>query len=92
MLGNLPKMTKTPLLCVVYFQTLLSYLDLPFAHDLVHDLVVVLVEHAFVVTLLVAQDAQVLGALQLNFKLLLLHREWGGGGLCDGCQKISNAQ
>lgn len=48
-----------------------SYLDLPFSHDLVHNLVVVLVEHAFVVALLVAQDPQVLGALQLNLKLLL---------------------
>lgn len=52
------------------WQKLSPYLDLPFSHDLVHDLVVVLVEHAFVVTLLVAQDAQVLGALQLNLKLL----------------------
>lgn len=47
-----------------------SYLDLAFAHDLVHDLIVVLVEHAFVVTLLVAEDSQVLGALQFNLKLL----------------------
>lgn len=46
------------------------YLDLALSHDLVHDLVVVLVQHAFVVTLLVAEDAQVLGALQLNLKLL----------------------
>lgn len=48
-----------------------SYLDLSFPHNLVHNLVVVLVEHAFVVTLLVTKDPQVLGALQLDFKLLL---------------------
>ncbi len=52
-------------------QQLSSYLDLPFSHDLVHNLVVILVEHAFVETLLVAQNPQVLGALQLNLKLLL---------------------
>lgn len=52
-----------------------TYLDLPLPHDLVHDLVVVLVEHAFVITLLVAQDTQVLGALQLNFKLLSRRRQ-----------------
>lgn len=51
-------------------QKLSPHLDLPFSHDLVHDLVVVLVEHALVVTLLVAQDAEVLGALQLDLKLL----------------------
>lgn len=44
---------------------------MPLAHDLVHDLVVVLVELGLVVALLVAQDAQALRALQLNFKLLL---------------------
>lgn len=37
-----------------------SYLDLPFAHDLVHNLVVILVELAFIVTVLIAQDPQVL--------------------------------
>lgn len=52
-----------------------TYLDLPLPHDLVHDLIVVLVEHAFVVTLLVAQDAQVLGAFQLDFKLLSRRRQ-----------------
>lgn len=52
-------------------QELSSYLDLSFPHDLVHNLVVVLVEHAFVVTLLITQDPQVLWALQLDFKLLL---------------------
>lgn len=51
-------------------QLLFSYLNLPFAHDLVNNLVVVLVEHALVITLLVAQDPQVLGALQLDLKLL----------------------
>lgn len=56
-----------------------TYLDLPLPHDLVHDLVVVLVEHAFVVTLLVAQDAQVLGAFQLNFKLLSRRRKHSRG-------------
>lgn len=48
-----------------------SYLYLPLAHDLVHDLVVVLVELGLVVALLVAEDAQALRSLQLNFKLLL---------------------
>lgn len=48
-----------------------SYLDLPLPHDLVHNLVVILVEHAFVVALLVTQDPQVLGALKLDFKFLL---------------------
>lgn len=43
---------------------------MPFAHNLVHNLIVVFVQHAFVVTLLVAQDPKVLGALQLNLKLL----------------------
>lgn len=52
-------------------QSLSPYLDLPFSHDLVHNLVIVLVEHALVVALLVAQDPQVLGAFQLDFKLLL---------------------
>lgn len=46
------------------------HLDLPFAHDLVHDLVVVLVDLGLVIALLVAQDPQGLGALQLNLKLL----------------------
>lgn len=83
MLGNLPMTTKAALYFVmVYFYTpahqqLLSYLDLSFAHDLVHDLVVVFVEHALVITFLVAQDAQVLGALQLYFKLLFEDIEKG---------------
>lgn len=55
-----------------------AYLDLPLPHDLVHDLVVVLVEHAFVITLLVAKDAQVLGAFQLDFKLLSRRRQHRG--------------
>lgn len=46
------------------------HLDLPFAHDLVHDLVVVLVDFGLVIALLVAQDPQGLRALQLNLKLL----------------------
>lgn len=75
MLGNVPRRTQTSLsaACVYICHVVrrLPYLDLPFSHDLVHDLVVVLVEHAFVVALLVAQDPQVLGALQLDFKLLL---------------------
>lgn len=70
MLGNVPKRTQSPL-----FVLPPSYLHLPFSHDLVHDLVVVLVEHAFVVTFLVAQDPQVLGALQLNLKLLFKDTE-----------------
>lgn len=41
------------------------------SHDLVYDLVVVLVELGLVVAFLVAQDAQALRALQLNFELLL---------------------
>lgn len=48
-----------------------SHLHLPLAHDLVYDLVVILVELGFVVAFLVAQDAQALRALQLDFKLLL---------------------
>lgn len=52
-----------------------SYLDLSLSHDLVHNLVVVLVEHAFVVALLVAQDPQVLGALQLDLKLLFINTD-----------------
>lgn len=51
-----------------------SYLHLPLAHDLVYDLVVVLVELGLVVALLVAQDAQALRALQLDFELLLESR------------------
>lgn len=46
------------------------HLDLSFAHDLVHDLVVVLVDLGLVIALFVAQDPQGLGALQLNLKLL----------------------
>lgn len=76
MLGNVPKRTQTVSLCVFLLsvtacQQSSSYLDLPFSHDLVHNLVVVLVEHAFVVALLVAQDPKVLGALQLYLKFLL---------------------
>lgn len=41
------------------------------AHDLVYNLIVILVELGFVVAFLVAQDAQALRALQLNFELLL---------------------
>lgn len=70
MVGNVPKRKQMSLL-VAACQRLCSYLDLPFSHDLVHNLIVVLVQHAFVVTLLVAEDPQVLGALQLNLKLLL---------------------
>lgn len=47
-----------------------AYLDLSLAHDLVHDFIVVLVELGLVVALLVAEDAQGLGALQLDLKLL----------------------
>lgn len=47
-----------------------SHLDLPFAHDLVHDLVVVLVDLSLVIALLVAQDPQGLRPLQLNLELL----------------------
>lgn len=47
-----------------------AYLNLPLAHDLVHDFVVVFVELGLVVALLVAEDAQGLGALQLDLKLL----------------------
>lgn len=50
-----------------------SHLDLPFAHDLVHDLVVVLVDLGLVIALLIAQDPQGLRALQLNLKLLGKH-------------------
>lgn len=72
-LGKLPREEHRCLsLCSFVFEMPLSspHLDLPFAHDLVHNLVVVLVEHALVVTRLVTQDPQLLGALQLNFKLL----------------------
>lgn len=51
-------------------RSLSAYLDLPFAHDLVHDFVVVLVELSLIIALLVAEYAQGLGALQLNLKLL----------------------
>ena len=47
-----------------------SHLDLPFAHDLVHDLVVVPIDLGLVIALLVAQDPQGLRALQLNLELL----------------------
>lgn len=47
-----------------------TYLDLPLAHDLVHDFIVVLVELGLVVTFLIAEDAQGLGAFQFNLKLL----------------------
>lgn len=82
MLGNLPQEDTGVSLWVWFIfvmvcQQLSSYLDLPLSHDLVHDLVVVLVEHAFVVALLVTQDPQVLGALQLDFKLLLDDTEKG---------------
>lgn len=70
MVGNVPKRMQMSLL-VAACQRLFSYLDLPFSHDLVHNLIVVLVQHAFVITLLVAEDPQVLGALELNLKLLL---------------------
>lgn len=69
MLGNVPKRTQTSLYMKAC-QRQFSYLDLPFSHDLVHNLIVVLVEHALIIALLVAQDPQVLGALQLNLKLL----------------------
>ena len=55
---------------VMACRQLSSYLDLTFPHDFVHNLVVVLVEHAFVVTLLVAKNPQVLGAFQFDLKLL----------------------
>lgn len=51
--------------------TLASYLDLPLAHDLVHNLVVVFVDLGLVIALLIAQDPQGLGPLQLNLKLLV---------------------
>lgn len=46
------------------------YLHLALAHDLVHYLVVVLVELGLVVTLLIAQDPQALRPFQLYLKLL----------------------
>lgn len=78
MLGKLPKITQTSL-CGDYLYdhplvaspSLCSYLNLAFPHDLVHYLVVVLIEHALIVALLIAQDPQVLGAFQLDLKLLL---------------------
>lgn len=68
------------------------HLDLPFAHDLVHDLVVVLVDFGLVIALLVAQDPQGLRALQLNLKLLIplgLCRipKYPGFGLADKIAK-----
>ena len=48
----------------------LSHLNLALAHNLVHDLVVVLADLALVVARLVAQDPEALGALQLDLKLL----------------------
>lgn len=81
MLGNVPKrMSLFVCFCDGQKQPF-SYLDLSFPHDLIHDLVVVLVEHALVVTLLVAQDAQVLGALQLDLKLLFDHTDKEKGEL-----------
>lgn len=47
-----------------------TYLDLPLAHDLVHNFIVVLVELGLVIALLIAEDAQGLGTFQLNLKLL----------------------
>ena len=70
-MGNVPERTRTSLFVGGMFSAAVSYLDLPLSHDLVHNLVVVLVEQAFVVTVLVAQDPQELGALQLNLKLLV---------------------
>lgn len=75
MLGNVPQEDRDVSLCLLVVSVTASYLDLSFAHDLVHDLVVVLVEHALVVTVLVAKDPQVLGALQLDLELLFNHTE-----------------
>lgn len=55
---------------------LAPHLDLPFAHDLVQDLIVVLVDLGLVVALLIAQDPQGLRALQLDLELL---RRWNEG-------------
>lgn len=61
---------SSPSLGLVPWLHLDPHLDLPFAHDLVHNLIVVLVDLGLVVALLVAQDPQRLRALQLNLKLL----------------------
>ena len=55
-----------------------AHLNLALAHDLVHDLVVVLVDLALVVARLVAQDPEALGALQLDLKLLQRDRTHAG--------------
>jgi hypothetical protein len=47
------------------------HLDLPFAHDLIHDLIVVLVDLGLVIALLITQDSQGLRAFQLNLKFLV---------------------
>lgn len=77
------------------------HLDLPFAHDLVHDLIVVLVDLGLVIALLVAQDPQGLGALQLDLELLGGQKRrgsefptvapviWVGGGLRGQCRHPS---
>lgn len=62
-----PQSQKRLLSCT----TLAPYLDLPLAHDLVHNLVVVLVDLGLVVALLIAQDPQGLRTLKLNLKLLV---------------------
>lgn len=61
---------QLPRPCLVAWLHLDPHLDLPFAHDLVHDLVVVLVDLGLVIALLVAQDPQGLRALQLDLELL----------------------
>lgn len=58
---------RGPLNCL----SLAPYLDLPLAHDLVHNLIVVLVDLGLVIALLIAQDPQGLRTLQLNLKLLV---------------------
>lgn len=53
------------------------HLDLSFAHDLVHNLIVVLVDLGLVIALLIAKDPQGLRALQLNLKFLEKDRTKG---------------
>lgn len=96
MLGNVPASSYALVRAV-------TYLDLSLPHDLVHDLVVVLVQHAFVVTLLVAQDAQVLRAFQLDLKFLSQQQgttwekrgsvAWGGTGhkyAAQMCERLTD--
>lgn len=68
--------------------TTLAYLDLAFAHNPVHNFVVILVQLGLVVTFFVAEDPQALRSLQLNLKLLSRGKKGvsrGRGRALRGC-------